>query len=213
MKVTQAQSLTTKQKTVYNFIKSWYSRKGYPPTIREIASHIGVKSTNAVHNYLKILYRKGYLTREDMKSRTWRPVESEGAPATVSVPVLGRIAAGTPIHAEENRLGTIRIDSTLVESEDNIFALQISGDSMIEAGIYDGDYVFVNPNTDIAPGDIVATIIGDEATVKYYYRDKNAIRLQPANKNMAPLYIKLDRNTQVETIIIGKITGVYRKLF
>jgi repressor LexA len=213
MKVTQIQSLTKKQKTVYNFIKSWYTKKGYPPTIREIASHIGVKSTNAVHNYLKILYRKGFLTREDMKSRTWRPVESEEIRATVAVPVLGRIAAGLPILAEENRMGTIRMDPSLVENAGESFALQVSGDSMIEAGIHDGDYVFVNTASEIESGDIVAAIIGDEATVKYYFREKNAVRLQPANRNMAPIYLKPDRGNQIETTIVGKITGVYRKLF
>jgi repressor LexA len=213
MKATQIQSLTKKQKTVYNFIKSWYTRKGYPPTIREIASHIGVKSTNAVHNYLKILYRKGFLTREDMKSRTWRPVESEESRSTVAVPVLGRIAAGLPILADENRMGTIQMDPSLVQNAGESFALQVSGDSMIEAGIHDGDYVFVNPISEIESGDIVAAIIGDEATVKYFYREKNAIRLQPANKNMAPIYLKLDRSNQIETTIVGKITVVYRKLF
>ena len=213
MKATQIQSLTKKQKTVYNFIKSWYTKKGYPPTIREIASHIGVKSTNAVHNYLKILYRKGFLTREDMKSRTWRPVESEESRNTVAVPVLGRIAAGLPILADENRMGTIQMDPSLVENAGESFALQVSGDSMIEAGIHDGDYVFVNPISEIESGDIVAAIIGDEATVKYFFKEKNAIRLQPANKNMAPIYLKLDRNNQIETAIVGKITGVYRKLF
>lgn len=213
MKATQIQSLTKKQKTVYNFIKSWYTKKGYPPTIREIASHIGVRSTNAVHNYLKILYRKGFLTREDMKSRTWRPVESEESRSTVAVPVLGRIAAGLPILADENRLGTIQMDPSLVENAVESFALQVSGDSMIDAGIHDGDFVFVNPASDIESGDIVAAIIGDEATVKYFYREKNAIRLQPANKTMAPIYLKLDKSTQIETTIVGKITGVYRKLF
>jgi repressor LexA len=212
MKAMQVQALTKKQKTVYTFIKSWYTKKGYPPTIREIASHIGVRSTNAVHNYLKILYRKGYLTREDMKSRTWRPVESEGARPTVSIPVIGRIAAGLPILAEENRLGTLSLDASLVESSEGAFALQVAGDSMIEAGIFDGDYVFVSPGSEIMQGDIVATIIGDEATVKYFFRDKNAIRLQPANKAMAPILIKLDRGTQVETVVAGKIIGVYRRL-
>jgi repressor LexA len=212
MKGIEAESLTKKQKTVFNFIKTWYSRKGYPPTIREIASHIGVKSTNAVHNYLKILYRKGYLTREDMKSRTWRPAQAEEARPTVSIPVMGKIAAGSPIHVDENKLGTVQIDASLIDGAENAFALQVTGDSMIDAGILDGDFVFISPRSEISSGDIVATIIGDEATVKYYYRDRGAVRLQPANKAMAPIYLKPGKNSQLETMIAGKIIGIYRKL-
>ena len=206
------QALTKKQSVIFDFIKSYCTRKGYSPTIREIASHIGVKSTNAVHNYLKILYRKGYLTREDMKSRTWRPVENPGSTSTASIPILGNIAAGSPILVEENKLGTLHIDASLVGRSEKIFALQVSGDSMIEAGIHDGDYVFIDPDGDIRNGDIVATIIGDEATIKYYFMEINAIRLQPANKNMAPIYVNLNKSNQIETIIAGKTIGVYRKL-
>jgi len=206
------QSLTKKQKVVLDFIRGWYSRKGYPPTVREIASSIGVRSTNAVHNYLKILYRKGYLDREDMKSRTWRPVDAGEAAATVSVPVVGRIAAGSPLLVEENLLGAVRVDASMVGGGEGTFALQVAGDSMVEAGILDGDIVFVNPHLPITPGDVVVAMIGGEATVKYYFRDKNAVRLQPANRAMAPIYLAPDRGSQVETQVTGKVTGVYRKL-
>jgi len=204
--------LTNKQKAVLNFIESWCEDKGYPPSIREIAKQIGVKSTNAVHNYLKILYRKGYLTREDMKSRTWRPVSKLTRQQKISIPVVGRIAAGTPVHSEENMLGTIGINKEIIGTHENLFALKVTGDSMIEAGILDGDYVIVNPDAIISSGDIVAVMIGGESTVKFYFKERNTIRLQPANKKMAPIYLNFAKDSQIETTIAGKVVGIYRKL-
>lgn len=206
------QELTKKQKAVFELIKSWYADKGYPPTIREIASHFGFHSTNSVYNYLKILQRKGYLICDGMKSRTWRPAKKHFTQNKSSIPMLGMIAAGSPLPVKENSSDTLRISNHFVEGSKNFFALQISGDSMIEAGILDGDYVIIDPHSGIKQGDIVAVLIGDEATVKYFFREKNYIKLEPANKSMAPIYIRIDGANQIETRIVGKVRGVYRKI-
>jgi len=204
----QREPLTTRQRTVYDFIRNWCDAHGYPPTLREIASSIGVRSTNSVYNHLKILERKGYLTREDMKSRTWRPVDSP-ASSVSDVPVVGSIAAGSPILALEDIQETITIDRNLVDGQD-MFALRVRGDSMVGAGILDGDYIFVRPGSDIRPGSIAVALLGDEATVKYYYPEKGYIRLQPAHPTMAPLYVK--RGDKRSFSLIGQVIGVFRKL-
>jgi repressor LexA len=200
--------LTTRQQAVYDFIRNWCDVHGYPPTLREIASNIGVRSTNSVYNHLKILERKGYLTREDMKSRTWRPVDAPAS--TISdVPVVGSIAAGSPILALEDIQETISIDRSLVSTED-AFALRVRGDSMIEAGILDGDFLFVRPGTDVRPGSIVVALLGDEATVKYYHPEKGYIRLQPAHPSMAPLYVR--KGDRKSFSLVGQVVGVFRKI-
>lgn len=200
--------LTKRQRTVYDFIRTWCDNHGYPPTLREIASSIGVRSTNSVYNHLKILERKGYLKREDMKSRTWRPVDAP-SPGIADVPVVGSIAAGSPILALEDITDTISIDRSLVDGHD-IFSLQVRGDSMVEAGIVDGDYIFVRPGSDIRPGSIVVALIGDEATVKFYHPEKGYIRLQPAHPTMAPIYVR--KGDKRAFALIGQVIGVFRKL-
>jgi repressor LexA len=201
--------LTKRQRTVYDFIRSWCDNHGYPPTLREIASSIGVRSTNSVYNHLKILERKGYLKREDMKSRTWRPVDSPSS-TILDVPVVGSIAAGSPILALEDIHDTISIDRSLVDGHD-VFALQVRGDSMMDAGILDGDHIFVRPGSDVRTGSIVVALIGDEATVKYYYPEKGYVRLQPAHPSMAPLFVR--KGDRSSFSLIGQVIGVFRKLF
>jgi repressor LexA len=218
------QGLTSRQEQVLRFIRQSITDRGYPPTLREIGAHMGIKSTNGVNDHLRALERKGYLTREDMKSRALRPRDLEysggnGSPANgrdhqqndelVSVPVLGRVAAGMPLYADEHLLDTVRIDQSLLRSGE-IFGLRVTGDSMIEAGIHNGDYVFVRKQSTADRGDIVVALIGDEATVKRFYPEKDYIRFQPENSGMAPILVRaMDFKP---TMLLGIVVGVYRRL-
>lgn len=217
--------LTERQEQVLAFIQETIDTLGYPPTIREIGEHLGIRSTNGVADHLKALKKKGYLTQEDMKSRTLKPTKARVrhgrlsstvpvmVPKTnvgVSIPILGRVAAGEPILAEEQAEGTVVIDSMLVGDGRKLFALKVVGDSMIDDGILDGDYIFVQKRSQAEPGAIVVVIIENEATVKRYYPEGDRIRLQPANSTMKAIYVhaKDFRSTQ----IIGVVVGVYRKV-
>lgn len=216
------QKLTDRQRAVLQFISDSIGDRGYPPTLREIGNHLGIKSTNGVNDHLRALERKGYLTREDMKSRTLRLLrDADGAPITASapapanddmieIPIVGRVAAGALSEAIEDPEDTVRIDRMLVGRGRDVFGLRISGESMIEAGIHDGDYVFVRKQLTANRGDIVIALVGEEATCKYYFAEKDHIRLQPANSTMAPILIPANdwRTTQV----LGVVVGVYRKL-
>lgn len=211
------QGLTARQEQVLRYIRQSIIDRGYPPTLREIGAHMGIKSTNGVNDHLRALERKGYLTREDMKSRALRPKDMDFGPpknkgddeAMVEIPIMGRVAAGMPLYADENLLDTVRIDQSLIKSGE-IFGLKVSGDSMIEAGIMNGDYVFVRKQSVANRGDIVVALIGDEATVKRYYPEKDYIRFQPENSAMAPILV---RQTDFKpTMLLGVVVGVYRRL-
>ncbi|MEQ8454686.1 MAG: transcriptional repressor LexA [Sandaracinaceae bacterium] len=218
------QKLTQRQKAVLEYICESIQDRGYPPTLREIGNHLGIKSTNGVNDHLRALERKGYLTREDMKSRTLRPTAAVSdelqmdpfgsSPANdsemIEIPILGRVAAGLPIEAIEQPEDTVRIDKMLVGGKGTILGLRVAGDSMIEAGIHDGDYVFVRKQVEAPRGAIVVCMVGDEATCKYFYPEKQHIRLEPANSEMAPILIP--RTDWRETSILGIVVGVYRKI-
>jgi repressor LexA len=206
------QGLTKRQQMVLDYISQSISDRGYPPTLREIGSHMGIRSTNGVNDHLRALERKGYLKREDMKSRALRPVRvgsAEGDPL-VSVPVVGRVAAGRPVLAEENVEDTVVIDRFFLGNQREVFGLRVRGDSMIDAGIWDGDFIFVRRQMHAEKGDVVVALIGDEATVKYYHPGNDAIRLVAANAAYAPIIIRRDefRPTQ----ILGVVIGVYRRI-
>ncbi|MFW6051180.1 MAG: transcriptional repressor LexA [Myxococcota bacterium] len=212
------QKLTERQRAVLDFIQSSIHERGYPPTLREIGNHLGIRSTNGVNDHLRALERKGYLTREDMKSRTLRLTRMSDGPGTpantndeiIEIPVVGRVAAGALSDAIQQPEDTVRVDRMLVGTGRDVFGLRITGDSMIEAGIHDGDYVFVRKQLEARRGQIVIALVGDEATCKYFHPEKDHVRLQPANAAMAPILIpKTDwRSTQ----ILGVVVGVYRKL-
>jgi repressor LexA len=217
------QGLTQRQQMVLDFIRQSIHDRGYPPTLREIGARMGIRSTNGVNDHLRALERKGYLTREDMKSRALRPTgldtpgEVEGdlaEPANdvdlIEIPVLGRVAAGLPLLAEEHIIDTVRIDRTLVKGGRDVFGLKVHGDSMIEAGILSGDTIFVRKQLTASRGDIVVAMIGDEATVKYYYPEKDHVRFQPANKNMAPIYVRAADFKP--TMLLGIVVGVFRRI-
>src|SRR5262249_12980161 len=221
------QGLTDRQHQVLQYIRQSINERGYPPTLREIGAHMGIRSTNGVNDHLRALERKGYLTREDMKSRALRPRDLEpaengangaeaAAPANdqgadiVDVPVVGRIAAGLPLLAEEHVLDTVRIERSMVRGGRDVFGLRVNGDSMIEAGIFSGNYIFVRKQLTAQRGDIVVALIGDEATVKYFYPEKEYIRFQPANGKMAPILVRASDFRP--TMLLGVVVGVYRKL-
>jgi repressor LexA len=211
------QGLTKRQEQTLDFIRQSIEQRGYPPTLREIGESMGIRSTNGVNDHLRALERKGYLSREDMKSRALRLVsrESETPAATtddtlLDVQVLGRVAAGLPLLAEENVVDTVRIDRMLVRGGRDVFGLRVQGDSMINAGILNGDYIFVRKQATAEPGEIVVALIGDEATVKYYHPEKDYVRFQPANDQMAPILV---RATDFRpTMLLGVVVGVYRRL-
>jgi repressor LexA len=226
-----ADALTQRQRDILDFISASIMERGFPPTLREIGEHFNIRSTNGVNDHLKALEKKGHLRREDLKSRAMRPVLPDGSGEVVplrrtpmgtgvmevvsgddlaEVPILGRVAAGQPILAVEHATDTVRIDRMLIGGHREVFGLRIVGESMIEDGIFDGDYVFVNKTPAARAGDIVVAMIEGEATVKRYYPEGDVIRFQPANSNMQPIIV---RKSDFRTVdIIGIVVGVYRKL-
>jgi repressor LexA len=222
------QKLTQRQEMVLQYIQSSITERGYPPTLREIGNFMGIRSTNGVNDHLRALERKGYLTREDMKSRALRPTQINGNGSNghahngnghdhdaandnmIEIPILGRVAAGALTEAVEQREDTVRIDRMLVGGARDVFGLRVKGESMIKAGIHDGDYVFVKKQLEARKGEIIVALVGEEATCKYYYPESDRVRLVPANDQMNDIVIpKHDwRSTQ----ILGVVVGIYRRL-
>jgi repressor LexA len=213
------QGLTKRQEQTLDFIRKSIEDRGYPPTLREIGEHMGIRSTNGVNDHLRALERKGYLRREDMKSRALKlvedamptPIRSAGSDDDViDIPVVGRVAAGLPLLAEENVVDTVRVDRMLVRGGREVFGLRVTGDSMVEAGILAGDYIFVRKQSTADRGDVVVALIGDEATVKHFYPERDYVRFQPANSKMAPILVRA--SDFKSTMLLGKVVGVYRRL-
>jgi len=200
--------LTERQRDVLDFISDSIRKRGYPPTLREIGSHFGIRSTNGVNDHLRALEKKGFLHREDLKSRALRPLVTEDN--FVEVPVLGKVAAGQPLLAVQNYEDTVKIDRFFIGQSREVFALRVKGESMIEAGIFDGDYVFIRKQLQASSGEIVVAMIGDEATVKRYYPEGDTIRFQPANAAMAPIIVRKRDFRSVN--LLGVVIGVYRKM-
>jgi repressor LexA len=207
---TVRQPLTARQREALDFITHCLDERGYPPTLREIGEHMGIRSTNGVNDHLKALERKGYLVREELKSRALRPVDFDDA--KVTIPILGRVAAGTPILATETSDDRVVVDRFFLgtHSAREVFGLIVRGDSMIEDGIYDGDYIFVRKQSTAENGEIVVVMIEGEATCKRYYMEGERIRLQPANETMAPIYVHRSEFRSID--ILGKVVGVYRRV-
>ena len=209
--------LTDRQREILEFITQSIRERGYPPTLREIGLHFGIKSTNGVNDHLRALEKKGYLEREDLKSRALRPMGMRGpvrAPTRdedmVEVPLVGRVAAGLPLLAVENVEDTVKVDRFFIGQTREVFALRVKGESMIEDGIFDGDYIFVRKQLQASRGDIVVAMIEDEATVKRYYPEGDTIRFQPANAAMQPIYVR--KRDWKSVNLIGVVVGVYRKM-
>lgn len=210
-------SLTKRQRQILDFIIKSVNLYGFPPSTSEIQEEFSFKSPNSVQDHLSALERKRYISRHPHKSRGIEVLvhrnnrqENENSNA-VEVPIVGRVAAGMPVLAQENIEGELAIDKSLTKSSSNDFVLRIKGDSMIEAGILDGDYALVHQQQSAEEGDIIVALIEDEATVKKFYKDKssNTVILRPANENMKPIYVDLSCNN---FMILGKVTGVIRKI-
>jgi repressor LexA len=206
--------LTKRQKVVYDYILATYKQTGYFPSVREIRDGVGVSSTATVQSHLVKLIEKGYLDRAGSKSRTWRILHDEDNPQhgpeydmgeVVPLPLVGAVAAGTPILAEENREDTIPMPASMVKGES--FMLRVKGDSMIQAGIFEGDFLVVRVQNTAENGDIVVALVdgGSEATVKTYYREADAIRLQPENDALEPIITR-------DVSIAGKVVALMRSI-
>jgi repressor LexA len=210
-------SLTKRQKQILDFIIKSVNLHGFPPSTSEIQEEFSFKSPNSVQDHLLALGRKRYIARHPHKSRgievlVYRNNKQENRDSNaVEVPIVGRVAAGMPVLAQENIEGELMIDKSLTKSSGDDFVLKIKGDSMIEAGILDGDYVLVHQQQSAEEGDIIVALIEDEATVKKFYKDKslNRVILRPANESMKPIYVDLSCNN---FMILGKVTGVIRKI-
>lgn len=202
--------LTARQKQILNYICSYSNLKGYPPSVREICKATNLKSTATVHGYLTQLEKKGYIRREMQKPRAIEVTDARSSLASVSdniikIPLVGKVTAGLPILAQENIEEFFAFPKEMIPtSDDNLFMLLIKGDSMIGAGILDGDYVIVQSTTTAENGDIVVALIEDEATIKRFYKEENYFRLQPENQFMEPIIVK-------NLCILGKVIGLYRK--
>ena len=214
MKKKDPNELNKREKAIIKFIDKQIRENGYPPSVREIGKAVGLKSTATVHAYLSKLKEKGYIKKENQKGRTLRLLkggveEKKEKPVysgkeLVDVPVIGKITAGEPILAVENVTDTFPIPVDFVGNSES-FMLTVRGESMIEAGILDGDYILVKKQNTANNGQIVVALIGDEATVKTFYKEKDHIRLQPENSTMDPIIVP---NCE----ILGKVAGVFRKI-
>jgi repressor LexA len=204
--------LTKKQIEILEFMKKELKRKGYPPSVREIASAVNLKSTSSVHSQLEKLENKGYIRKDPTKPRAIEIVKKQqdnfsdiSAGEIINVPVVGTITAGQPILAIENVTEVFPLPINFAKNNE-CFILTVKGDSMIEAGIFNGDYIIVQKATSANNGQIVVAMLNDEeATVKTFYKEKDYVRLQPENSNMEPIISK-------DVKIIGKVSGVIRKL-
>jgi repressor LexA len=214
--------LTTRQQEVLDFIRRFTRGQGYPPTMREIAANFGFSSTNAAAAHVKALERKGAIRRSSKQSRSIVVCE-EPIPTPsnlvnfhlpeepVRIPVLGRVAAGVPLLAEEHIEETLLVDPFFTNGRrSDVFSLIIDGDSMIDAGIHDGDYVFVRVQKTARNGEIIIALIDDETTCKFYHPEAGSVRLQPANSAMAPILFYPDEGRQFT--ILGVVIGVFRKV-
>ena len=206
--------LPPRQRELLDYVAAYSDQRGIPPTLREIGEAMGIKSTNGVSDQVKALVKKGFLERVG-DARTSRGIrithQARGGfreQSTVAVPIIGRVAAGSPLLAEENYAGTLHMDATVMPHQAPVFALIIHGQSMIEDGILDGDYVFVRQQAEARNGDIIVAMVDGDATCKRMFREKGRIRLQPANADMQPIYVDASRQFQV----LGVVVGVYRRI-
>ena len=200
-------NLSKRQGEILKYIKSCIIKKGYPPSVREIGAAVGLSSSSSVHYNLEALEKKGYIRKSPNKSRTIEVVDEDFSYKknnTVNIPLLGEVAAGQPIFAQENISDYFPVPAQLLPKAD-AFMLTVHGDSMINAGIYDGDCIIVAKQTSAQDGDIVVVLLEDSATVKTFYKEKEFIRLQPENDTMEPILVK-------EAVILGKVAGLFRKI-
>lgn len=214
------EKITKRQQQAFEFICAFTSEHGYPPSVREIGSAIGLSSPSTVHSHLHKLEEAGYIKRDPNKPRTIEICEDAKTRAkqspklvevkqdvntnTVTLPLVGRVAAGLPILAEQNVEEVMTLPTNVV-GDSSSFILRVRGESMINAGIFDGDYIVVREQHDAHNGEIVVALIEDSATVKTFYKEKDRIRLQPENDTMEPIYA-------INPTILGRVTGLFRSM-
>ena len=204
------EKLTDKQNVILQILKKLIAKNGYPPTVREIGEEAHLSSPATIHFHLKKLEEKGYIKKDDNKNRTLEilvPNEYlEQDDSVVEVPLLGKVTAGTPIEAIENPEEMFSLPANLIANKNEVFTLTVSGESMINVGIYDGDILIVERRNTARNGEtVVAMNENNEATVKTFYKEDGYFRLQPENDTMEPIILK-------ECTILGKVIGLYRKL-
>ncbi len=195
-----------RQKEIFAYIKEFLMEKGYPPSVREIGKAVGLKSSSTVHGYLNRLEEAGLIKRDPTKPRAIDILDEKPWDRTVPVPLVGSVTAGVPILAEENIEEVYTFPMGLLGTEDKTFMLKVQGESMINAGIYDGDFIMVRQQDTAMDNDIVVALVNEEsATVKRFFKEKDCIRLQPENDTMDPFYEK-------NVSILGKVIGIYRQM-
>ncbi|MER3456494.1 MAG: repressor LexA [candidate division GAL15 bacterium] len=202
-----SRGLTRRQRQILDFVIEYTRRRGYPPSVRDIGNALHLTSSSTVHSHLSALEKKGYLRRDPSKPRAIEVLKDPTSlphKRVVSLPVVGRVTAGAPILAEQNIEDSFTLPEDFVGSGE-CFLLRVRGDSMVGVGIYDGDYLVVRKQSHAQDGDIVVARIGEEATVKRFYREGDRIRLQPENPTMEPIYTR-------DVVIEGKAVGVIRRL-
>lgn len=207
--------LTSRQEEILEYIKKYSKENKIPPTVREIGNHFEISSTNGVRSILAALIKKGYISRSPRLSRGIEIIGSnddenkELAPSnTIEIPIVGRVAAGTPILAVQNLEGTVTIDRDFLACRTDVFALRVKGDSMINAGIFDGDLIFARQQKTADRGEIIVAQVDNEATVKYYHPNADHVELRPANPSYRPIIVKKDK----DFAIAGRVIGVMRKI-
>lgn len=212
--------ISKRQQQAYDYICAFTATHGYPPSVREIGNAIGLSSPSTVHSHLHKLEKAGYIKRDPNKPRTIEitgpgseslhqgaaiaQVQQDVDKNTITLPLVGRVAAGSPILAEQNVEEVMTLPTSVV-GDQNSFILRVRGESMINAGIFDGDYIVVREQSNAHNGEIVVALIDDSATVKTFYREKDRIRLQPENDTMEPIYA-------VNPTILGRVTGLFRSM-
>lgn len=195
-----------KQSEILDFIKKEIRDKGYPPSVREICSAVGLKSTSTVHGHLERLEKKGFIRRDPTKPRAIEVMDEYGTKKEmINIPVVGKVTAGQPILAVQNIEDVYPIPMDLIQTNSQTFILKVQGESMIEAGIFDGDYLIVEQKPTAENGEIVVALIDDGATVKTFYKENGYIRLQPQNPTMAPILVR-------DVKILGKVIGLFRRI-
>lgn len=208
-KMAYQRELTRRQQQILDFIRAELHRCGYPPSVREIGEAVGLSSSSTVHSHLAALEAKGFLRRDPTKPRALEVLDFRETDSAIDVgevrmlPLVGQVAAGAPILAAENIEQTIPLPAEVVG--ESTFILKVKGESMIEAGILDGDFVVVRQQPTASNGDIVVALIDDEATVKTFHREADRIRLQPENATMEPIYVR-------DVTILGKVMALFRRM-
>ncbi len=198
-------TLTPQQQRVLDYISREIEERGYPPSVREICAALGFRSSSTAHRYLAALEEKGYLERAADRPRAMRILDSAGSRVQCRyVPIIGRIRAGKPLLAEENMEGYFPLPAEFAAGGE-YFILRVEGESMSGAGIHDGDFVIVRQQQTVENGEIAALLLGEEATVKRFYREKDYFRLQPENEQFEPILTR-------EVEVLGKVTGLFRRM-